>query len=172
MGALVGSETARDDIALLMLQTEDAVMTEHLLTVRRAGSFAVAELPKDVDATNTGHIREELAALIAGRPPMVVVDMTRTTFCDSSGVATLVRLAKDAASAQVAWRVAVSDPVLRVMHLIRADQVMEVYGSLAAALGEESSPGPRRPGEQGGPGQRLAAGESPAGGVPQDLPER
>ncbi len=107
------------------------------LTVRTQGSLAVAGLPADVDVVSLEHIREGLASLIASRPGAIVVDMTATRFCDSAGVAALVRLSKQAAAAQVPWRVAVSGAVLRVMQLLGADQVMEVHPSLAAALGDE-----------------------------------
>lgn len=109
-------------------------MTGRALTVRQAGRVTVAAAPAEIDTLNVAQVRYELTALIEARPPVVVLDLTATTFCDSAGVATLVRLAKEAAAAQVGWRLAVSGPVLRVIELLGADHVLEVYPALDAAL--------------------------------------
>ncbi len=115
-------------------------MTEQGLPVRMIGSLAVITLPPEIDLLNVPQIHDGLADLVGSGPAAVVVDMTQTRYCDSAGIATLVRVAKAARSAQVPLRVAVSDPVMRIMHLLGAERVVDVYPSLAAALGGGARP--------------------------------
>ena len=113
-------------------------MAEQSLPVRVVGGLAVITLPDEIDLLNVGQIQQELAELVGSRPGSLVVDMTQTRYCDSAGIATLVRVAKAARAAQVPLRIAVSDPVTRIMRLLGAERVIDVYPSLAAALGEEA----------------------------------
>ncbi len=111
-------------------------MTEGRFPVRRAGPLAVVTLPEEIDLLNVPDLQRELTALVQQAPGTVVVDMTKTRYCDSSGVATLVRVSKAAAVGEVLIRLAVSDPVLRIIRLLGAEQVLDVHTTLAAALGE------------------------------------
>ena len=113
-------------------------MTEQSLPVRMVGSLAVVTLPDEIDLLNVDQIHQGLEELVGSGPGSLVVDMTQTRYCDSAGIATLVRVAKSAKSAQVPLRVAVSDPVTRIMRLLGAERVIDVDPSLAAALGEEA----------------------------------
>jgi anti-anti-sigma factor len=113
-------------------------MTPEAFPVRWAGSLAVMTLPDEVDMVNLDELRAGLASLIRAAPAMVVVDMTRSTFCDSASVAALVRAAQQARSAGIRLRLAGSGPVLRVLRLLEADRIIEVHPSLAAAIGESA----------------------------------
>ena len=108
-------------------------MPEQSLPVRREGSLAVVTLPEEIDLLNVSGIHQGLDELIGTGPATLVVDMTGTRYCDSAGIATLVRIAKAARTARVPLRVAVSDPVARIMRLLGAERVIDVYPSLAAA---------------------------------------
>lgn len=135
-------------------------MTAGELPVRRIGTLVVAELPEEIDLLNVAGIQQQLTALLRERPSAMIADMTQTRYCDSAGVATLVRLSKAAAAEQITVRVAASAPVLRIMRLLGADRVIETHPSLAAALGDENSPRPlRRP-------SRRSEPESPGGAAP------
>lgn len=108
--------------------------------VHRVGTLAVIAVAGEVDLLNGPVLQQELTALTQSRPSAIVVDMTQTGYCDSAGVATLVRTSKAAAAVQLPVRVAASAPVLRIMRLLGADRVVEVYPSLAEALGGEAPP--------------------------------
>ena len=114
-------------------------MTEQNLPVRMVGSLAVVTLPEEIDLLNVLQIHQGLDELVGSGPAALVVDMTGTTYCDSAGIATLVRVAKAARAARVPLRVAVSEPVTRVMRLLGAERVIDVYPSLPAALGSGAS---------------------------------
>ena len=71
---------------------------------------AVVSAPAEIDASNAAQLR---AALVAadGSCPTVVVDMSQTVFCDSTGTSALVR-ARDQAETgggEVVW----SSPALQ-----------------------------------------------------------
>ena len=56
------------------------------------GQVAVVTLPAEIDVTNAEAIREELLAVLNQGAVLLVADMSRTAFCDSSGVSALVRV--------------------------------------------------------------------------------
>lgn len=99
-------------------------------------------MPAEIDIANEREVAEELNAVLGMRPCPLVVDMTETRFCDSSGMAAVVRAWKRAAALHVPFRVAVcSDSVLRVLRVLGADRLLQVYPSLAAAKADEPPPG-------------------------------
>lgn len=51
----------------------------------------VVATPAEIDITTADRLRAALLDLVSGGHPKVVVDMTRTQFCDSTGLSTLIR---------------------------------------------------------------------------------
>jgi anti-sigma B factor antagonist len=112
----------------------------------RADDFAVALVrgvpvvtaPEEIDITNAAGLRAGLleAALleVAGHPAFVV-DMTRTTFCDSAGIQALVEAHKRAQAAGGQVLLAMSGvAVPRIFSLTGVDRVIPSFTSLAEAL--------------------------------------
>lgn len=97
----------------------------------------VVEFPPDVDTSNAGSVRDQLTALVEhDGAAMVIADMSRTTFCDSAGITALATVNKKAAAAGVDMKVIATSPqVLRILELTGLDHVLQVYPSMAAALG-------------------------------------
>ena len=62
------------------------------------GQVAVVTLPAEIDVTNADAIREELLAVLNQGAVLLVADMSKTDFCDSSGVSALVRVFRHAAT--------------------------------------------------------------------------
>ena len=56
------------------------------------GQVSVVTLPAEIDVTNADTTREELLAVLNQGAAMLVADMSKTVFCDSSGVSALVRV--------------------------------------------------------------------------------
>jgi anti-anti-sigma factor len=110
---------------------------------------AVVALPAEIDVTGSGLVEAELTSGLAGRPAVLIADGTETAFCDSSGIAALVRAHHQAAAAGAQLRVVItSAPVRRILQLTGTDQLLLVYPSLAAAQ-EGSSPQPPPPAAAG-----------------------
>ena len=105
------------------------------------GQVAVVTLPAEIDVTNADAIREELLAVLNQGAVLLVADMSKTDFCDSSGVSALVRVFRHAAATSAtALRLVVTTPgVLRVLSITGVDRLVDVYPSVAASLAGPSS---------------------------------
>lgn len=126
-----------------------------------AGSSAILTFPEELDIANARQAGDELNSVLARQPAMLVVDMTGTRFCDSSGIAALIQARKRAAALRTTLRLAgVRDSIVRVMRVAGADQLFEFCPSLDAALGGQSLPDREEP--EGS--QDSAAATDPAGG--------
>lgn len=118
-------------------------------SVRRSGRRAIVTLPDEVDVSNVIHVRAVLEQALAGGTTVLVADMTRTTFCASEGLHVLIRIHLQAAEAGAQLRLAAPARMIRrVIELTAADQILDLYPSLEAALSPdqaELAPGPATP---------------------------
>jgi len=100
---------------------------------------AVVPLPAEIDAGNIGLVEPVLASALAGRPAVLIADGTTTAFCDSSGIAALIRAHHQAAAAGTQLRVVItSSSVHRILEISGADQLLPVYPSVADAQADRS----------------------------------
>jgi anti-sigma B factor antagonist len=115
------------------------------------GQAAVVSLPAEIDILLADQVREDLLSVLNRGPAALIVDMSRTTFCDSAGVHALVRAHKRAAASSADMRLVVTAPgVLRVLAITGVDRLIAVSASVSAALaaagqpadGEKAAPGP------------------------------
>ncbi|OON82774.1 STAS domain-containing protein [Streptomyces tsukubensis] len=100
------------------------------------GRLAVATVTGELDLeTSSAVYRQALETM--SRCPIVVLDLSDATFCDSSGFNALLRLRRRAEEAghQLALA-APPDQVTRLLALTGAPAVFPVYGSLAEARAE------------------------------------
>jgi anti-sigma B factor antagonist len=95
---------------------------------------AVVMLPAEVDVGNHRLVEDELVSALSDGLSVLVADGTRTTFCDSSGMAALVRVHLRAVAAGTELRIAASLAVRRVLELTAADDLLDIYPSLAEAV--------------------------------------
>jgi anti-anti-sigma factor len=99
------------------------------------GRNAVVTLPAEVDVTNSAQVEDQLLAVAARGAVIMTVDMTGTSFCDSSGIHALASAGRLAASNGGELRIAIgSSPALRVLQLTGLDQVLLVYADVEQAL--------------------------------------
>jgi anti-sigma B factor antagonist len=118
---------------------------ENPLPMLWSGRVAVVRMPEEIDVTIADEIREELLAVLNQGASALVLDMTRTTFCDSSGVGALVRAQRRASASGADLRVATDSPVvLRVFSLVGLGQLIDVYPDVSSALASEASRPARR----------------------------
>ena len=104
--------------------------------VKLVAGLPVVAAPEEIDINNAGCLRETLAAAPeARRHATVVVDMSRTRFCDSAGLHVLVRAHKRALAAGGELRLVISDAaVLRIFAVTGVDSLIPFFGSLDEAL--------------------------------------
>ncbi len=111
------------------------------IEVAHRGDAVVVALEGDIDLHVSGDVRERLLALVNDSPTLVV-DLSKVTGIDSSGVASLLeafqRASKRARSMVLA---AAGDSVMRVLRMARLDTVFKLAGTVEEAL--KSSVGKR-----------------------------
>jgi anti-sigma B factor antagonist len=95
----------------------------------------VVAAPEEIDITNAETLRSALLTAAANGHGALVVDMTRTRFCDSSGLHTLIAAHKRAeAEGREVLLVIPSPAVLRVFALTGMDRVIPTFATLPEAL--------------------------------------
>jgi anti-sigma B factor antagonist len=108
-------------------------------------------LPAEVDIANADQARADLLAAVGRGCPVVIVDMSRTSFCDCAGVDVLLAAASQAVRVGAEVRVvARARSVLRTFELTGLQLALKVYATTGDA--------------QRGPPD--SAGAVPAGAVP------
>ena len=123
------------------------------------GQVAVVTLPVEIDVTNADTIGEELFAVLNQSAALLVADMSKTNFCDSSGVSALVRAFRRADANGQAMRFVVSTPaVQRVLSISGVDRLVHVYPSVAASLA-----GPNGHADQAWPNGATAKADTDGG---------
>jgi anti-anti-sigma factor len=113
-------------------------------TLPHARQPIVVALPSEIDLTNASQLHDALTRARESGTAVVVADATETTFCDCAGVCALVRAHHQATAAGTNLRVAsaTSPTVRRILELTGADQVLDAYPMLTAALdGPPRAPG-------------------------------
>ena len=100
----------------------------------------VVAAPEEIDITNAEALRSALLTAAANGHGTLVVDMTRTRFCDSSGLHTLIAAHKRAeAEGREVLLVIPGTAVLRVFALTGMDRVIPNFTSLAEALAQTAA---------------------------------
>jgi anti-sigma B factor antagonist len=103
----------------------------------------VVAAPEEIDITNASELRSALLAAAAHGCGTLVVDMTRTRFCDSSGLHALVAAHKRAQAEAGELRLAMAAAaVLRVFAITGLDRVIPSFPSLEQALAYRSASAP------------------------------
>src|ERR1700759_596449 len=99
--------------------------------------YSVVVLAGEVDATNSDELYGVLESVVTQQPRLLIVDMSELSFMDSTGLRMLLRSTR--ALDQQGGVLALAAPqiaVARVLQLTRADQLIPVYDSVAAAIAD------------------------------------
>ena len=103
----------------------------------------VVTAPEEIDITNAAELRTALLEAAAHGHGTLVVDMTRTRFCDSSGLHTLLAAHKRAQAEDGELLLAITAaPVLRVLAITSIDRIIPNFTTLDEALAQTSADGP------------------------------
>ena len=102
--------------------------------VRESAGLPVVVAPGEIDVRNSGQLRSALLRAQALNP-VVVVDLSGTEFCDSSGLSVLVRALRRTQADGGEVRLVVSTPaVLRILSVTGIGSIFSLFGSLQEAL--------------------------------------
>jgi anti-sigma B factor antagonist len=128
------------------------------------GRVAIVTLPAEIDLSNAELVRQDLLSVMAQGATRVIADMTATTFCDSAGIAALVRVVQQATAHGSGLRLAAgTPPVTRVLALTGVDKLIGVYPSVAAAMADPGGQVATEPAPSA-PGQADSEGRAPKPG--------
>jgi anti-sigma B factor antagonist len=102
--------------------------------VRPSGGLPVICVPDEVDLSNACELVAALTAA-ARDSATVIVDMSRTTYCDSSGISALVQASRTASAASGSLLLVTCSPiVLRVLAVTGVDRLLQVHASVPDAI--------------------------------------
>lgn len=96
----------------------------------------VVAAPAEIDITTADQLHTALLQATRGAHPTIVVDLTRTRFCDSAGLHTLIRAHKRAHAEGGELRLVIpaAGSVPRIMTLTGIDRSIPCFASLNEAL--------------------------------------
>ncbi len=110
-------------------------MPEISFPVEVVEGVPVVTAPEEIDIANAAGLKVALHEAAGPGHGLVVVDMSRTRFCDSTGLNALVSAARQARAEGGEVRlVVVGDAVARIVALTGVDRVIPIYASLEDAL--------------------------------------
>lgn len=133
-------------------------MTEIRYLVKQINGVPVVRAPEEIDITTVDRLHVNLLHVMSRGHATVVIDMTGTRFCDSSGLHALLRAHKRAQAEGGELRVVIAadGPVRRVFELTCAETLMPVFASVEAAASPPAATDQRRGTSEPDAGQRQA----------------
>jgi anti-anti-sigma factor len=112
-------------------------MPEPSFPVKLVDGVPVVAAPEEIDITNAARLRAALLQAAAPGNGTLVVDMSRTQFCDSAALNVLVRAHKRAqAEGREVLLVIAAATVLRIFAIIGIDHLIPNFPSLEEALAQ------------------------------------
>ena len=121
-------------------------MPETSFPVEVVAGVPVVAAPGEIDAANVAGLRAALLDAAAHGKRTLVVDMSRTQFCDSSGLNVLVRAHQRAQTDGGEVLLVISAAaVLRILALTGIDRLIPRFTSLREALAQTPDPSTHPP---------------------------
>jgi anti-sigma B factor antagonist len=111
-----------------------------MTTEESENKVAVIALSGELDLYTCPEFKDELLRVIRGGATLVAVDLTQTTFIDSTALGVLIRGVERLKINDGRLVVACSDPnIVKVFEVTGLDRVFSVVGSREEALAQASS---------------------------------
>ena len=110
-------------------------MSEQPDQLSHVNGVPVVRAAVEVDATNAQDLRAAIIAALAAGAERLIVDMSETEFCDSTGLNVLVRAHKRLAEAGGELLLVATEPtLLRIFKVTGMDTMFHLFASLDEAL--------------------------------------
>ena len=114
----------------------DPVPPSPALSVRRKDGYTIVSISGEIDFARAPVVREHLLGLLRPGASQLVVDLSGVTFCDASGLAVLVGVARRAGLLGGALRLAAPAPLVStVLRLTGLDSRFEIFAAVPEAIG-------------------------------------
>ncbi|MCB0122244.1 MAG: STAS domain-containing protein [Caldilineaceae bacterium] len=105
------------------------------LQVQSQNSVTILKIDGRLDSHTMTALRERIDGIVAKPTPRVVVDLTKVSFLDSSGLATLVYGMKNCREGGGDLCLSnPAQPVRLILELTRLDKAMEIYPTTVEAV--------------------------------------
>jgi anti-sigma B factor antagonist len=156
---------------VLAARKEVAKMHDGRFPFEVVNGVPIVTAPEEIDITNAPELRSALLEAAAHGHGTLVADMTRTRFCDSSGLHTLLAAHKRVQAEGGELLLAMSGTaVLRVFALTGIDRIIPNFTNLDQALAHTSANGSKdrqraEDGPEEGAANRTGAVQQAAGGL-------
>jgi anti-sigma B factor antagonist len=111
-------------------------MPDARFPVEMVRGVPVVVAPEEIDITNAAGLRAALLEAATLGPGTLVVDMTRTLFCDTAGLHALVGAHKRAQAKGCRVLLAITGTALRIFAITGLDRVIPHFTSLEEALAQ------------------------------------
>jgi anti-anti-sigma factor len=104
----------------------------------RDGDLVVAHIEGEIDMSNAPAVANRLRELLTNQSLALVVDLSPTTYLDSSGIALLFALADELRRRQQQLLLVVpkASQLLRAITITGLDRAVPMHGTLDAAIAE------------------------------------
>ena len=110
-----------------------------VVTVERVDAAVVASPDGEVDALSGSVLRRELIDVLDQRPQVLVLNLAKTSFLDSTGLGVLVAIARRARLIGCTFCLADPSPIVaRVLHTTSLDRAWPVYPTIRAAVDDQA----------------------------------
>jgi len=120
----------------------DHVSPAAVLSVRRKDGYTIATISGEIDIARAPVLREHLLGLLRPGASRLVIDLSGVTFCDASGLAVLVGVARRAGLLGGVLRLAAPAPLMStVLRLTGLDSRFEIFAAVPEAIGVPAHPG-------------------------------
>jgi anti-sigma B factor antagonist len=106
------------------------------LSVETAQDVQLAQIVGEIDASNVGELREELLAGVPNSSRALVLDLSGTTYIDSSGISMIFEMAASLNNRRQELRLVVVPRsfVAEVLAAVSIDQALTIDPAMADAL--------------------------------------
>ena len=97
---------------------------------------ALARITGEIDASNVAWVGQRLRAMLVNRSEGLAIDLTRTTYLDSAGIALLFALSSELEVHRQSLRLVIEpgSPVARMASLSGLDAAVETHTTVDAAV--------------------------------------
>jgi anti-anti-sigma factor len=122
----------------------DHVSPAAVLSVRRKDGYIIVTISGEIDIARAPVLREHLLGLLRPGASRLVIDLSGVTFCDASGLAVLVGVARRAGLLGGVLRLAApASLVSTVLRLTAVDSRFEIFAAVPEAIAVPAHPGVR-----------------------------
>jgi anti-anti-sigma factor len=114
----------------------DHVLPLPVCSVRREDGYTIVTINGEIDIARTPALREQLLGLLRPGASRLVIDLSGVTFCDASGLAVLVGVARRVGLLDGILRLAAPAPLMStVLRLTGLDSRFEIFATVPEAIG-------------------------------------